>query len=261
MPNSNPTHFVVTRPINRATQLVQLLSAISPVDDQIHISECPLIRISDHSGVIPDNLSQFDGAIFISGNAVDQSKRLLNDKQWKELLSVPLYAIGQQTANILQGDVDCLSSTSENSPLAVRYPQQMNSEGLLSMSDFSELSNKSWLIVKGVGGREKLRKGLETGGATVTELHVYQRKLPDLVAQRQIASYNQSNPVWLVTSLQALNNLWRILEHKIHSCRLIVSSDRIANEATKMGFKVVAQAKDATDKQLVESVKQFILGA
>lgn len=259
MSQSHPLQFIVTRPLNRATNLVDRLKEISVKDTPLQISHCPLIRITDYYEQPLNDFSAFDGVIFISGNAVDQSRKQLSSGDWAMLLQNPLFAIGQQTAAILQSDVNQLTEEKGfKTRQKVSFPQQMNSEGLLLMPQLNDIAGQSWLIVKGLGGREKLKNGLEAAGARVSELPVYQRKLPELIAQKQIASYNQSDPCWLVTSLQALNNLWRILGCKPNGCRMIVSSDRIAAEAEKIGFKVVAQAIDATDQQLVACVKTFI---
>lgn len=259
MNNSNQLHFIVTRPLNRVTDLVQRLKQISTEALPLQINHCPLIDIAEYSEEVIPDLGFFDGVIFISGNAVDQARKQLNSHDWQLLLRNPLYAIGQQTANILQSDVDQLGDgVLLKERHRVTFPKQMNSEGLLEMPQLKSISGQSWLIVKGLGGREKLKNGLNAAGAIVTELAMYQRKLPDLIAQRQIATYNQSNPIWLVTSSQALNNLWRVLKLQLNGCRIIVSSDRIAVEAIKLGFKVVAQSYDATDQQLVKCVKNFI---
>ncbi len=126
------------------------------------------------------------------------------------------------------------------------------------MPELANIEEESWIIIKGVGGRETLKTGLLTNSAKVTELAVYQRKLPDLMAQKQIASYNQNHSFWLITSIQALNNLWRILGKRSQKHRIIVSSDRIRQEAEKLGFQIVAQSADATDKQLIECIGLFI---
>lgn len=253
-------HFIVTRPSNRATNLVEQLQALSTQDQPLKVSGCPLIDITDYFEEPLTKLSNLNGVIFISGNAVDQARKLLTNVDWHILLKNPLYAIGQQTASVLQSDVNYIAKQSlETRPAQVKFPQQMNSEGLLAMPELKNIEGQDWLIVKGLGGREKLKIELTAAGVKVKELHVYQRKLPDLIAQRQIESYNQSRPYWLVTSIQALNNLWRILKQDPQGCRIIVSSDRIVLEANKKGFKVVAQSKDATDHQLVVCVQQFII--
>jgi uroporphyrinogen-III synthase len=261
--DQNKQHFIVTRPTNRANQLVASLKSLSNETRVLTIDYCPLIKITDYhdeaqlNAIAQTDQPIFDGVIFISGNAVDWAKKLLTNNLWQAILACPLYAIGKQTAAVLQSDLNSLNDSKLPSTL-VHFPELMNTEGLLELPIFKSIAAQSWLIVKGLGGRDKLKNCLLERGALVEELCVYQRKLPDLVAQRQIASYNQLNPCWLVTSIEALNNLWRILEGKTQHCRIIVSSDRIAGQARKKGFQVVAQAKDATDLKLTECVNQLL---
>lgn len=265
MPLTKPLHFIVTRPINRATRLVERLSTLPSAQIPIKIDHCPLITIAnyiDPKWQIANSVdfSNFEGVVFISGNAVDQAQKQLGEEKWTVLLQNPLFAIGEQTAKILQSDIDQQDSNYQKTkqPVLVKYPQQMDSEGLLAMPELANIQGQNWLIVKGLGGREKLKMGLQAGGAKVQELPVYQRRLPSLEQQRQIKVYHQSNPVWLVTSLQALNHLSRIINQKANNCRIIVSSGRIADEANNLNFEVVAQSRDATDVQLIECVKRLL---
>jgi len=260
MDNPIPINFIVTRPINRATNLVKTLQSVSTFEHPFQVFHCPLIRIAefidqDFFAENENSRLHYDGVIFISGNAVDSAKQQLSDIQWQQLLSSPLFAIGEQTARILQAEVDSMAQQNHS---RVKFPKIMNSEGLLAMDELSQIEVQSWLIVKGLGGRDKLKRGLISAGAQVTELAVYQRKLPDLFAQKEIMTQSLKNPFWLITSSQALNNLYRILNREIQGCRIIVSSDRIADEANRLGFIVIAQSVDATDKQLAECVKHFI---
>ena len=264
----------MTRPNNRVTQLANQLKQLSGSGSNssfsLVVEHFPLITIIDDENVFSQNhlnKQSFDGVIFISGNAIDQAKKQLNNHStanqdnWKALLKNPLYAIGEQTALLLKQELTELSLNT-----SVYSPKQMNSEGLLALPELTDIKSQTWLIVKGVGGRKKLKEGLQTAGANVLELDVYQRQLPDLIAQRQIASYNERKypindlprPIWLITSLQALDNLWRINKSRSLNCQLIVSSNRIANEAVQKGFKIVAQSIDATDKELVHCVQQII---
>ncbi len=43
------------------------------------------------------------------------------------------------------------------------------------------------------------------------------------------------------------------------NCRIIVSSDRIKESAIKLGLNVIAVAKNATDKQLIDCIKELKL--
>jgi len=261
MTNKQSFQFIVTRPANRANRLVDCLRQLSNPTVQLQIESCPLIQIADYSEDFTADLSNFDGVVFISGNAVDQASKQLSETEWKKLLSNRLYAIGQQTAAILQKDVKQLASEQSAAEHKVHFPEQMNSEGFLAMPELTELNGQNWLIVKGLGGREKLKLGLQAAGAKVDELPVYQRKLPDLTAQKQVISLSRNNPYWLVTSLQALNNLWRILEKKPNGCRIIVCSDRIAQQGQKLGFNIEAQAQDASDQQLTRCVENMLAKA
>jgi len=266
---NNAFHFIVTRPNNRVTHLADQLEQLNQnhSDYSIQITHLPLICIDDYydndffkecSVTTETKFETFDNILFISGNAIDQAKKQLTETDWKNLLNHPLYAIGEQTAQLLKNEIAALSLKSQ-----VHSPKQMNSEGLLAMPELANLSNTTWLIIKGIGGRKKLKQGLIDTGAKVLELDVYQRKLPDLIAQKQIASYTNPKhksprPIWLITSLEALTNLWRINQNRALNCQLIVSSNRLATEAARMKFKVVAQSFDATDKQLVNCVQQLI---
>jgi len=250
---SKPFQFIVTRPNNRAGSLVDNLANLSTPENPVNIVHCPLIQIDDYLDGTANLSLPYYGVIFISGNSVNYAKKLLDSALWKQILSCPLYAIGEQTASILTGELKAHERQSK-----VIHPKQMNSEGLLAMSNLQAIENQNWLIVKGLGGREKLKNGLIQAGAKVNELAVYQRKLPDLETQKLALCYHQSNPCWLITSLQALTNLWRILEKQPQGCRIIVSSDRIAIQAKKMNFKVVAQSQDASDQQLIKTVQHII---
>ena len=273
--NSNPLHFIVSRPHGQGGNLITQLNQLTHETEQLTVTACPLIVISSYFDFNWQNsetnnastseltfetvdLSKFNGIIFVSRNAVENAKTRLSNENWEQLVKCPLYAIGKQTAETVETCVEHISN-----PPQVKYPQQMNSEGLLQMPELSNVGEQQWLLVKGLGGREKLKAGLQNSGASVAELDVYERKLPDLEAQKRIASYNQFTPdqmpaIWLISSKEALRNLWRILNKTPTDCQVIISSDRIAKEANKLGFKVVAQSKGATDQQLVDCVEQYI---
>lgn len=270
MDTTSVSHIVITRPKDRASSLMDRLakltqqrSASAPLVKAYH---CPLTHIEAYFEQPLPNTVEFDGVIFISGNAVlcakdyfafqqKQHNSSLNKTQnyWKTLLQSPLFAIGAQTASTL--DKELVKVAVQNK---VIFPQQMNSEGFLALDELASIAGQSWLIVKGIGGRPMLKKGLQQLGAKVSELEVYQRKLPDLIAQKQIESYNQLNPLWIVTSVQAVIHLDRILRQKTKSCRLIVSSDRIAKEATRLKFTICGQARDASDEQLIHCIQQVV---
>ena len=250
----NP-HFIVTRPKHQEKDLVSKITKAIGDKNIASVSHLPLIAISSYNQDTSSLDSYYQGVIFISSNSVNFLKRLLSEHQWQSLLSNPLYAIGQQTAKQLQLERDALT---ELAIAKVKYPNRMDSEGLLSIIPLDSLAGQNWLIVKGIGGRQKLKQELVNAGAKVQEKDVYQRKLPSLEIQRDIATQSKSDPIWLITSLQALTNLQRILQNQTQNCRIIVSSDRIANHANKLGFQLIAQSEGATDDQLLATVQNII---
>ena len=265
-------NVITTRPNNRATNLVEAISNLSSNDLMINAHHAPLIEIAEYydhvffeeleqsSAKLDAGLATYDGVIFISGNAVDWAQSSLAPSLWQSIIACPLFAIGEQTASVLQKEITQAGFHSEQlgSSQRVTHPQQMNSEGLLNLPELRNAYGQHWLIVKGKDGRDKLKTGLQAAGATVSELSVYQRQLPNSTSQQRLVELQQLKPIWLISSIQALKNLSQILNHQVQDCRIIISSDRIAEQASKLGFRIIAQAKDASDKQLVQSLKEYI---
>ena len=231
--------IIVTRPFGQADSLINQLKAA--VAEKIVVNHLPLIQINSLP-FDPPETDRLDGVIFISSNAVSVYFAHAT------LPQVPLFAVGNNSASELQ----------HRSGQAVKFPTQMNSEGLLKLPELTQVENQSWLIVKGEGGRKTLYDTLTSRGASVMELDVYQRKLPDFNTQQAIYEAQFNNPVWLVTSADALNHLFRILglmEKKKHQTPVIVSSERLATLAKQKGFTILAQSAGASETQLVQCVK------
>lgn len=274
MISADTLNVITTRPNNRATNLLRAISRLTSDDKVIHAHHAPLIDISSyHDDMFFKELDQvsedsakhllsYHGVIFISGNAVDWAQRSLPVNLWQSIISNPVFAIGEQTAAILQAEItranDQSNTDSTKIDQQVIHPQQMNSEGLLKLPELKQVKGQQWLIVKGKDGRDKLKTGLQVAGARVQELSVYQRQLPNSAAQSKLIELQSLDPIWLISSVQALENLQQVLNHQVQDCRIIISSDRIAEQASQMGFSIMAQAKDASDKQLVQSLKEYI---
>ncbi len=272
MTSADAINVITTRPNNRATNLVEAINNLSTGRLTISAHHAPLMaiieyydqaffdRLEQESAQAKGNSAAYNGVIFISGNAVDWAQSCLAANLWQRILACPLFAIGEQTASVLQKEINLTLTHPERleNKQRVTHPQQMNSEGLLNLPELSDVKGQRWLIIKGKDGRDKLKTGLQAGGATVHELSVYQRQLPDSSSQERIVELQRMKPIWLISSIQALKNLSQILNHQVQDCRIIISSDRIAEQAAELGFCIIAQAQDASDKQLVQSLKEYI---
>lgn len=248
--------LVVTRPLNQAGSLVQMLNQYSATENKLSIAHLPLVQINavqiNESSVSKLEAIPFDGVIFISPNAVNYAASQLLKKQWTDLNKRPLYAIGSSTAETLK------IASSESS---IKIPKQMNSEGLLELPDLNNIANQDWLIVKGLGGREKLKNILIERGAVVTEVCTYERIMPPLDTISKVVEGLKEDAIWIVTSVHAIKNLHNIrnqIEENLN-CRVIVSSGRIKKAALKLGFNVIAVAKDATDQPLMNCIRELKL--
>lgn len=259
MTAKNIRHFIVTRPLGQSSSLTkQLQATVNKAISQATtptapspslIKHIPLIQIQGLAPKIPE-LSRFDNVLFISGNAVKYFYETQLDVQFTE--NTKLFAIGGNSAHQLKLACGRL----------VHFPQPENSEGLLSMLNLQNIKNQHWLIVKGMGGRTLIRDTLNKRGAKVFELDVYQRKLPCFAGQQAIYQSNNQQTVWIITSAEALFNLFRVLrlsESENHATKVIVSSDRLAHIATQKGFRITAIAEGASEDQLVQCVNTLLL--
>ncbi|PCI69204.1 MAG: hypothetical protein COB38_08375 [Gammaproteobacteria bacterium] len=271
--NDQAQTFVITRPLNQADSIISSLKQHFAPSNSTLVSHLPLIKITSIKPQMPLASSRFSGIIFISPNAVTHTANQLSKSEWKQLITSPLYAIGSRTSEVLKNICsDVLIQTPD-----IQTPENMNSEGLLALSTLSNVAQQRWLIVKGLGGREKLKDTLIQRGAEVVELCTYQRNIPDTKLSNRIRLALQIKSIWIITSVQAIINLAKIMSQTDQqiitqtastelkqleineNCRIIVSSDRIKESAIKLGFNVIAVAKNATDKQLIDCIKELKL--
>jgi len=217
-------HVLVTRPPGQAEKLSTGIRQLggNPLP-------LPLLEISP---VVPaDNqlqsaLTQIDLVIFISANAVEHGLLYLNPLP----AQVQVAAIGQATAEHLH--VAGIEVT--------LVPARFDSEGLLALPQLQDLQGKVVLIVRGVGGREKLAQTLRQRGAHVSYLEVYQRTCPawrDVDVARALRA-----DIITITSGEALENLATLAcrpgAGALWSKPLLVFHERIASHARELGFKL-----------------------
>jgi uroporphyrinogen-III synthase len=144
-------------------------------------------------------------------------------------------------------------------------PTEYSSEGLLATAPFQKVADLRCVIVRGVGGREKLAEELTARGAKVQYLEVYKRLqattnravLVDCLANQQLQLVT-------VTSVESLQNLCAMLDTcsraLLSELPLVVVSERIKQVAEQMGFKQVAVCKQATDAAILETLTTLLNG-
>lgn len=131
----------------------------------------------------------------------------------------------------------------------------MTSEALLASGELQRVHGERILILRGVGGRERLAAALRERGAQVDYAECYRRTEPALSAAQQAQLQGMAFDAICVNSHETLQNLWQCLQPAARalacSRALIVPSERVAAAARQLGFtRVIAAANAGTEATL-----------
>jgi uroporphyrinogen-III synthase len=218
-------HIVITRPIGQAGKLSKLVQAAGG-----EVISFPLIEIAplsnyqafEHTISI---LHEYDWAIFISSNAVQNGMPFVSKLELPS--SLKFAAIGPSTA------------------------AELSKFGIQN-------TNQKVMIFRGVGGREVLADTLKSRGAEVSFAECYQRINPqqDLSQLTTFAS-TQSLDAIVVTSSEAMRNLLAMANHQawLKNVKLCVNHARIAEEPTQLGLNVHIAAAPGDEAMLACLIK------
>lgn len=241
-------NILITRPINQAQNLHAQIEARGG-----HAILFPTIEIQALDEITIKNkilqLEKYNIAIFVSPNAVTCVLPLIL-KQYQHWPShIKVAVIGEGTAKVLQ--------TYNVKTDFLPAQKQFNSEELLKLEIFNNITDQKIIIFKGEGGRDLLTKELRQRGALVDEANVYQRNLPQLLQPDFLAS--NAIDIIVCTSVTALQNLWLLTPPEqrtwLQNIHLVVSSERIAVAARNLGFvKIPILADNATDQAILTAL-------
>ena len=218
-----------------------------------HSISFPVIEI-----VAPDNienamtlvrrLEEFDLAIFISANAVEQADKVVKQVgRWPPQLK--LAAIGRSSAEALQVcglHADIVPS------------RGFNSEALLALPEMHDVAGRAIIIFRGQGGREHLAAELAGRGARVEYAEVYRRRRPT-GGLDTLQDELDSIDVIVIASNESLQNLYDMagVDHRdwLLSRALVVISHRAAEHAATLGFQhTITVADEASNEGLLTAL-------
>lgn len=247
---------LVTRPEPAGSELI---TAITTYGGEAYAS--PLIHIGPGAELKTlisqlDSLNTDDLVFLLSKNAVEYANLTLEQMacSWSDKLSY--YAIGRSTGQFFQ------QITGKN----IRWAEQgETSEVLLTHPDLQFLEGKKALLLRGNGGRELLASTLRSRGAQVDYCECYARHPVD---------YDKAlfNDQWfrtgitdvVITSGQMLALLEELITDEYRtwwfSRRLLVVSERIADQARKSGWQKVCVANSADNNALLEALISTDMG-
>lgn len=251
--------IMVTRPIAQADHLCRLIKQYggSPFI-------FPVLEISDPPDTtrlfeIIHRLDDFDLAIFISANAVNQAIKYIKLCRRQIPAKLKLATIGEASAcalqNLLGREPDVCPKT------------QFNSEALLAMGAMQEVADLSIVIFRGEGGRGYLGDTLRQRGAKVEYASVYRRSQPKAnldTLRKQLASGGVH--VITITSGEGIHNLCNMLgeeqQHWLRNTQLVVVNQRLVALVQELGFiKPAIVAATASDDDIVEAIRHWHQGS
>ena len=210
----------------------------------------PVDRVPAPAGLTAE-LAAAQLIIFVSRNAVAYVESALADF-FRLAAGKPILAIGEGTRTELYNkgvrDVICPDAG-------------LGSEALLELDALqpASVAGKSVLVVRGVGGRDKLEETLGRAGVTIKYLEVYERRIPVLDGKTLENFWRDSPPdAIVITSVEGLYNLIKMTAdawmERLLRTPLAVMSPRIRSAARSLGFVMdPAVAAEASDEGLLQA--------
>jgi uroporphyrinogen-III synthase len=142
----------------------------------------------------------------------------------------------------------------------VHYPEISDSEHLLKLDELHNVTNKKILILRGNGGRELIFDTLATRGASVEYREVYKRENLAFRSDLLVPIWQDENINQLVITSSGQLDYFISQFTKEHldwlfTLHLYVPSERIAQQAREVGFKVVTNTFSASNQVLLAALR------
>lgn len=185
----------------------------------------------------------YDHIIAVSSHAVEYTDQALLGN-WPK---AQYFAVGKATKCSLEGCVNERVSSPKNA---------FNSEGILALAAFKNVSKQNVLILRGKGGREFLADTLKSRGATVTYFQPYQRVAVTFDNLHLIKNCQQKKINGaIITSIELLNQLIHITPTEdlnwLKSITIYSASDRISNQANLLGWDDAVTLPGISDQEII----------
>jgi uroporphyrinogen-III synthase len=236
---------IITRPLNQARSLQAKVSQHQ--GNPILIPTLEIVAVEKNTALVKtlDHIEEYEILIFTSQNAVDQVAPLLSPSQNQKI-----FAMGPSTAAAL---------ARYQIPVFAIPVEKYDSEHLLALPIFQQVTGKRLLIVTGEGGRDHLENELVLRGAKVTKLAVYRRQLPEYSEKTLSELIFIKNGIIVTTSCAGLTNIITLLQPKerirwLRQMPVLVISERMHEFAIDAGLErdLLVMADNATDEAILE---------
>jgi uroporphyrinogen-III synthase len=248
---------LVTRPADRADELIAALGAAGfGVRHVPLLTVAPLDPVADadrcrRAAELAPALDRYSRVLAVSVNAVHYGLDWLARfwPQWP--LGLRWYGIGAATA----------AAFAERAIHAVEPGGAMDTETLLALPEFTDLSGERVLILRGVGGRGAMAQTLRARGAGVDYLECYRRLPPVLDAAQRDALWQPPADAVCLNSGETLQQFWRQLPAAARALyrgrAVVVPSARVAGQAVALGLTRVVVAANAGTAATLDALQRL----
>lgn len=215
--------ILVTRPSHQAGKLADSILAAGGVPVLFPLLE--ITPVADPAALYDQvsQLADYQLAIFISPNAVEQGVAAMRTVGLKPDLPCKIATVGQ-------GSAQALRELGFDDILVPR--ERFDSEGLLALPELQDVAGWRVMIFRGDGGRALLGDTLKARGAIVDYATCYQRNAPLLAA----IDWRSLDAI-TITSSEALSYLRQRMTESQLNIPLFVPHPRIAALAQQQGWQ------------------------
>lgn len=243
-------NIVVTRPAELGERLCREIAARGG-----RAIAFPALEIRALEAATPASQPAPRWIIFTSQHAVKHGLHVVRD--WLAQGS-RVAAIGKATAESIRS----------NGQQVHAYPPagREESEGLLELPDFVQVTDNRVVIVRGRGGRQLLKATLEARGAKVELLEVYEGLLPVANTVTLLDEWREGRLHAIIcTSAATLSNLHQLLDAEgrqyLQQTQLVVPTPRMIKLAQDFGIQPAPLvANGASDEALLVSLEHWWRG-
>ncbi len=246
---------MVTRPGRQQQSLGDAIKSLGgkvvyfPLIDIVQLTSAEDIKYLENKIRAIDD---YQVLIFVSVNAAQFSKEWFRNCAVKIPRVIRVIAIGPATARAVSELFGCS---------VIHSDVGVTSEDLLSLPELEEIAGKHIAILRGKEGRELLAVELRERGAIVDCLEVYRRKAHAYGSKDLVDAVNckQVN-VFTITSGEALVQLSELsVDNKatLSLIPLVVPSARLADQAEKLGYKIVRNSNGADDASMLATLQDI----
>lgn len=224
---------LITRPYDQAVILAHKIQSLG-----LKPILFPAIEINAIKFDSSIDLNKFNMIIFISPAAI------LNFHAQIKVLPAHLtvFTIGEDSAKIIE---------ERAWPKAIYPHPESSREYLLKLPELESIQDQAVLIIEGKDGHPELKTVLESRGARVSNLAVYERILP---TPKVLPNLDEIELV-ISTSQESLKNLVILFGPAIKTKKLLVSSQKLIDLAKSLGFsEKPILAQNAGDSAIIQAL-------